>query len=600
MIRRFQALVIGSGAAGYGAADRLFREGITDIALLTEGRRCGTSRNTGSDKQTYYKLSLCGDAMDCPAAMARDLCAGGGMDGDKAYAQAQESPRAFYRLLELGVPFPRDGLGGFPGYRTDHDSTRRATSVGPLTSRLMTEALERRVLGENGTPLFDSRLVTRVVTGENGVCGVIALHTPTGNYEAFEAPLVFAATGAPACVYRDSVYPVSQHGMTGVLLSAGVRLSNFAHWQYGIASTGFRWNLSGSFMQAVPRFVSADETGAEYEFLSETFPDPGERFTNIFLKGYQWPFAADRAGGSSAVDLAVHAQAAMGRRVYLDYTREPEDFTPALLSEEAREYLTACGALADTPFGRLCALNTKAAALYRENGYDLARDRLPVAVSAQHCNGGVDTDLNGETCVPGLYVLGEAAGNFGVTRPGGAALNDTQVSGFLAAAHAASRPLRAPEEAPLAAALAEAEAFRAAFREDQAVNYEEIPAAMSGCAAFIRSEAPCRELLARVETLLQAYPARHASLEKYHKDLDMLISARALLVTVLGEMPVAGSRGGAVWQTESGFAPENREYRACRTVTENGAVRFVPVAPVPRDDRPFEYFLNRLRIPENR
>ncbi len=598
MIRRFQALVIGSGAAGYGAADCLYREGIADIALLTEGRTMGTSRNTGSDKQTYYKLSLCGDALDSPAAMARDLCAGGGMDGDQAYAQAQESPRAFYRLLELGVPFPRDALGGFPGYRTDHDSTRRATSVGPLTSRLMTEALERRVTGQNGTPLFDSRLVTRIVTGENGVCGVIALNTLTNEYEAYLAPLVFVATGAPACVYRDSVYPVSQHGMTGVLLSAGVPLSNFSHWQYGIASTGFRWNLSGSFMQAIPRFVSVDETGAEYEFLNETFPDPGERFTDIFLKGYQWPFAADRAAGSSRVDLAVHTEAARGRRVYLDYTKEPQDFRPALLSGEAREYLSACGALLHTPYERRCALNGKAAALYRGHGICLAKELLPIAVSAQHCNGGAETDVHSETRIPGLYVLGEAAGHFGLTRPGGSALNDTQVSGCLAAAHAASRPLNEPEEAPLRAALAEAQALKAAFRADESVCYGDVPAKMSECAAFIRSEAPCCELLSRVEALLSAYPAAHKSLADYHKDLDMLLSARALLNTVLGEMPVTGSRGGAVWQTERGFAPENREYRAFRTVTENGGVRFVPVTPIPRDDRPFEYFLNRLTLPE--
>lgn len=34
--------------------------GVTDIALVTEGQEMGTSRNTGSDKQTYYKLSLGG------------------------------------------------------------------------------------------------------------------------------------------------------------------------------------------------------------------------------------------------------------------------------------------------------------------------------------------------------------------------------------------------------------------------------------------------------------------------------------------------------------------------------------------------------------
>ena len=57
---RYHTLIIGTGCAGYNAADRLHSFGITDIAIITEGRFMGTSRNTGSDKQTFYKLSLCG------------------------------------------------------------------------------------------------------------------------------------------------------------------------------------------------------------------------------------------------------------------------------------------------------------------------------------------------------------------------------------------------------------------------------------------------------------------------------------------------------------------------------------------------------------
>ena len=57
-------LVIGTGCAGFNAADTLFDLGRTDVAILTEGIKMGTSRNTGSDKQTYYKLSLCSDGAD--------------------------------------------------------------------------------------------------------------------------------------------------------------------------------------------------------------------------------------------------------------------------------------------------------------------------------------------------------------------------------------------------------------------------------------------------------------------------------------------------------------------------------------------------------
>ena len=61
--------------------------------------------------------------------------------------------------------------------------------------------------------------------------------------------------------------------MTGVMIDSGVRLCNFTQWQYGMASVDFRWNVSGSFMQVIPRFISIDEKGEEQEFLSLYFDD---------------------------------------------------------------------------------------------------------------------------------------------------------------------------------------------------------------------------------------------------------------------------------------------------------------------------------------
>jgi len=57
-------LVIGSGAAGLNAAVQLAQNGVTDLLVVTEGLDMGTSINTGSDKQTYYKLSLSGAEAD--------------------------------------------------------------------------------------------------------------------------------------------------------------------------------------------------------------------------------------------------------------------------------------------------------------------------------------------------------------------------------------------------------------------------------------------------------------------------------------------------------------------------------------------------------
>ena len=141
-------IVVGSGAAGFSAALRLDRLGVGDLALITENRMAGTSRNTGSDKQTYYKLSVSGSDPDSVRGMAQDLFEAGCVDGDQALCEAALSARCFYNLVELGVPFPDSPYGEFVGYKTDHDPRTRATSAGPYTSKMMTEVLERVGLGD--------------------------------------------------------------------------------------------------------------------------------------------------------------------------------------------------------------------------------------------------------------------------------------------------------------------------------------------------------------------------------------------------------------------------------------------------------------------
>ena len=106
MKNRYHTIIIGTGCAGYNAADRLYDLGVRDIAIVTEGRLGGTSRNSGSDKQTYYKLSLCGSDGDSVRELADTLYSGGGVMGEHALCEAAYSTRCFMRLVELGVPFP--------------------------------------------------------------------------------------------------------------------------------------------------------------------------------------------------------------------------------------------------------------------------------------------------------------------------------------------------------------------------------------------------------------------------------------------------------------------------------------------------------------
>ncbi len=122
----------------------------------------------------------------------------------------------------------------------------------------------------------------------------------------FNATNIVLGTGGPAGIYETSVYPHSQRGSTGMAFLAGATGQNLGESQFGIASVKFRWNLSGSYQQSLPRYISKEKDGSdEKEFLTDHFPDLKTLTKAIFLKGYQWPFDPRKIAGygSSTIDL---------------------------------------------------------------------------------------------------------------------------------------------------------------------------------------------------------------------------------------------------------------------------------------------------------
>lgn len=440
-------LIIGSGAAGLNAALQLYRKGITDILILTEGLTKGTSINTGSDKQTYYKLSLCGSEGDSPQSMARAYFDGGGMHGDLALVEATTSPKAFFNLVDLGVPFPTDRYGQYAGYKTDHDPLQRATSIGPYTSREMCRALIKEIK-RLGIQVYEKRDVIELLTVTEGpvkrAVGAIAIGE-NDELEVYQAENVVFAVGGPGGLYKTSVYPGSHTGAIGLALKEGALARNLPESQFGLASTKFRWNVSGSFMQVIPRFISfaSDDTEKDdgKEFLKDYFDSSGEMNSLVFLKGYQWPFdSAKVLSGSSIIDILVYIECVeKGRRVYLDFRSNPEGFDFKSLSLEVQKYLTNSDAVLPTPIERLEKLNPGAISLYLDHHIDIRKENLEIAVCAQHNNGGLAADIWWQSeNILNLFPVGEVNGSHGVNRPGGSALNSGQVGGYRAAEYISS------------------------------------------------------------------------------------------------------------------------------------------------------------------
>ena len=588
-VRAAAAVVVGTGCAGYNAADCLYDYGVRDVLLVTDHRKGGTSRNTGSDKQTYYKLTLAGEAPDSVRAMARTLFEGGCVDGDQALCEAALSVKCFLKLCQMGVPFPTNRYGEYVGYKTDHDPLCRATSVGPLTSRRMTEALEASV-EKKGIEVLDRHQAVAILTDEGRVAGVLCLTRtePRPRYEAIFTQNVVYATGGPAGVYQDVCYPLGHQGMSGLLFLAGAAGKNLTEWQYGLASLRPRWNVSGTYMQALPRFVSTDAEGGDArEFLQDAIPDAGELLSMIFLKGYQWPFDARKAQeGSSRLDLLVYQETkCKGRRVWLDFTRDPlgDAFSLDALVPEAREYLRRSGALLRTPIERLRRMNAPAIDFYRSRGVDLARDMLEIALCAQHNNGGVAVDRWWQSGVRGLFVVGEAAGTHGVCRPGGSALNAGQVGSERAARYIAAHAPVAPRPEQSLARCREqiAGAVRlglGALRGSS--NLEEAARkakqAMSGVAAAVRDGARISALLETTRERLRGFAgavriAAPTQLYALYRFYDILISQLMCLAAMEDYIAHGGkSRGSAIYSDTAGKKPFDALPEQCRFTLDAG------------------------------
>ena len=602
----YRTVVIGSGCAGLNAAHWLAQLGETSICIVTDGMNRGTSRNAGSDKQTYYKLSLSGESPDSVFDMAKTLLSEG-VNGDTALCEAAGSVQSFFKLVQLGVRFPTNEYGEFIGYQTDHDTHKRATSAGPLTSKQMTEALEREVKS-SGVPVLDGWTAFALLKESNRIAGVLAFKQKEKQLCLLVAAHIILATGGPAQIYEASVYPHSQKGMTGMAASVGARLSNLHQWQYGLASVKFRWNLSGSYQQALPRYVSVDADGKEHEFLNEAFADdPLESVRLGFLKGYQWPFDVRKVDGSSKIDLLVQEENIKGRKVYLDFRRNPSSLAENLsnLDGEAREYLVMSGATQDTPYKRLLFMNAPAIALYKSHGIDLETEMLEIRVCAQHHNGGVAVDVNWQTNIQGLYAVGEAAGTFGAYRPGGTALNSTQVGSMRAAQHIAwdskLQPITEPE-----CLRSQIEEILSCFgfRDDPEALGIQLRQAMSKAGAHCRDISSLKQLDKRLSQILNSAKAPFDTIlpdmEARILLRDQIIAQRSVISAMTAAAEEFGSTGAGLVLDSEGRIVQHREHRenlVLYTQRQGNDYPTVaePARPLPKGEQWFETAWKKYR-----
>ena len=445
-------LIIGSGGAalrGAIAAYEAYPDG--HICLVTKaglGRKSVTG-SAVSDRMAFHATLPYTEpgGSENWKYHAQDIYEIGGRvsDGDLAEILARNSGPALEYLAQLGVPFVRKTNGQFDQFVTDGSDYARACYTGPETAIEISKALRKKIR-ELPIEIIENVMIYKLLTIDGQISGAFGLSTENAKsavLHVFQTPAILLGTGGAGQVFEKNVYPA---GMTGdgyfLAYEAGAKLVNMEFQQIGLCSAKTHLACSGSMMRAMPRFITEDGQ----EFLPDHLPDksPKEITELVFGKGANWPISAEKK--NTAIDIAIFREIQKGKRIYLDYSRNPAEFDFETLSPEIKKkYATEIKQPLDetsrksSPLARLKEINPAALEWLKKHGVDLeAGDWLEIAPSIQHFQGGIKIRQQGNTTVKGLFAAGECAGGqHGANRPGGNALMDSQVFGKISGEAAA-------------------------------------------------------------------------------------------------------------------------------------------------------------------
>ena len=332
-VHRAEALVLGSGAAGLRAAVELKRRGV-DVMVATQSVFGGTSACSGSDKQTLHAANRAVAATISTPWPTRSAPAAR-WTRTPPTSRRSAPPRALASLQFMGLPLPQDRLGGVLRYQTDHDEAGRATSCGPRTSRLMVQVLASEAIRLE-IPFFNHR---HWRSPSRRARTAAAARRPAG--DAPEGTIAGQSDGVCRVSYGHTRHrrgrarrTLSRQRLSAALLRrawAGAGSGNSkrsisprASSASGRRETDFPGICRAPMCRHALYFL-ARRGGSERNFLADYYRTTQELASNIFRKGYQWPFHATRMldFGSSLVDLAIVRERHAGRRVFMDFNRNP-------------------------------------------------------------------------------------------------------------------------------------------------------------------------------------------------------------------------------------------------------------------------------------
>ena len=359
MITRIQTrvLVVGSGVAGLFTAWRCAEQG--PVLLMT--------KRTLRDSNTMWAqggIAAALGAGDSPELHRRDTLAAGAALCDVAAVDVlvREGPDRVRELVEAGAQFDLKADGGFKlGKEAAHSRRRIVHARGDQTGAEVSRTLIERVQGSPSVQVLETARVLDLILVDGRCIGVRA--AVDGRPIEVYAEAVVMATGGLGQVFRHTTNPTVATG-DGFAIAhrAGARMADM------------------EFVQFHPTALATSEN--PLALVSEAVRGEGA----ILLDGTGKRFMPEK---NKLAELAPRDIVA--REIFRAQQRT------GVVHLDARAITDF-----DTRFPGIFALCTA-------RGVDPRRDLIPVTPAAHYMMGGIVTDLNGRTTVPGMYAAGEVA-----------------------------------------------------------------------------------------------------------------------------------------------------------------------------------------------
>jgi L-aspartate oxidase len=394
-------LIIGSGIAGLRAAVELAPHG--RVIILTK-----SDPGAGSTGYAQGGIAAAVGVDDSPELHAEDtIRAGDGLCDEAAVrVLVTEGPQYVRELLDWGAGFDRTPDGQLDLAREGAHSVRRVLHAHDATGREIGRVLAARLAGYPSVTVIDHAVAVQAIVEADAVAGVRFLDATGGLTEA-RASATLLATGGAGQVYRETTNPAVATG-DGIVLAylAGARVTDLEFVQF---------HPTALAVPGVPRYL-----------LSEALRGEGARLVNAAGEAFvrRYDPAGDLAARDRVARAIVRESERTGAPVYLTLAH----LSPAVIHERFPAIAELC----------------------RRAGLDLATDRLPVGPAAHYLMGGVATDLNARTSVPGLFAAGEVActGVHGANRLASNSLLEGLVFGGRAGRAMREATARWPEPTP--------------------------------------------------------------------------------------------------------------------------------------------------------